>query len=202
MTPFHYSAVFRRRVKKLSDHLILLLPRDIPLNGLDVGCGSGEVAKSIEDRCPHIRISGVDVLIRKGTMIKVIKFDGTRLPYEDKSYDFTMLVDVLHHAHDPGILIRECVRVSRKFILLKDHVCESGWDRARLRFMDWVGNRGYDVQLPYNYLSTSDWEKLYRAAGIDCKEKISKLDIYPQPFSLLFDSTLHFVAKLAALEAK
>jgi SAM-dependent methyltransferase len=200
--PFHYSTVFRMRMEKLSSHLIRLLPRDVILDGLDVGCGTGELTKKLEDQCPYVSMSGVDILVLENTAIKVIKFDGKRLPFEDKSYDFTMIVDVLHHTHDPGILIRECVRVSRKFILLKDHICESGWDRIRLRFMDWIGNRGWDIPLAYNYLSKSDWEKLYQQVGITCIAEISKLDLYPQPFTLLFDGNLHFIMKLAPMEAK
>ena len=194
--PLHGFTVSGRRIIQLRNNLIKLLPEATVLEGLDVGCGSGELAKKIQDICPDIRMSGVEVLVRENTAINVTKFDGKRLPFEDKSYDFTMLVDVLHHTDDPAVLIRECVRVSRQFILIKDHLCESWWDRVRLRFMDWVGNRGYDVYLPYNYLSQKNWDKLYQIGGVVCEAKVTKLNLYSYPFSLLFDSHLHFIAKL------
>ena len=35
--------------------------------------------------------------------------------------------------------------------------------------MDWVGNRGHDVRLPYNYLSKAEWNAIFdsieRGAG-------------------------------------
>lgn len=198
--PLHGFTVSGRRIRQLRNNLIQLLPKDTVLEGLDVGCGSGELAKKIQDIYPDLRMSGVEVLVRENTAIKVTKFDGKRLPFEDKSYDFTMLVDVLHHTDEPVDLMRECVRVSRQFILIKDHICESWWDRLRLRFMDWIGNRGYDVYLPYNYLSQKNWNKLYQIGGVVCEAKVTKLHLYSYPFSLIFDSHLHFIAKLVIPE--
>jgi SAM-dependent methyltransferase len=200
--PLHLFAVSERRISQLSHHLSSALPQEIKLRGLDVGCGSGELAKKIEEICPHIEMSGVDVLVRDQTAIQVVEFDGIKLPFEDKSYDFIMLIDVLHHTDYPQTLIEECVRVSRSFILIKDHICESWWDRARLRFMDWVGNRSYDVYLPYNYLSSHNWQKLYYATELKCEFKLVNLGLYAYPFSVFFDSTLHFIARLAILRVE
>jgi len=198
--PLHGFTVSGRRVKILSHHLSQLVPHNQSLTGLDVGCGSGEIAKNIQNICPYIEMNGVDVLVRKGAAISITEFNGERLPFEDKSYDFTMLIDVLHHTDDPAILMKECVRVSRKFVLIKDHICESWWDRTRLRFMDWVGNRAYNVALPYNYLSQRDWKKLYQVSKIVCEIKVSKLNLYSKPLSFLFDQSLHFVARVAIAE--
>ena len=194
--PLHYFAVSQRRVKKISYHLSNLLPYKQSFTGLDVGCGSGAIAKNLQSICPQIKVTGVDVLVRKDAEINITEFDGKKLPFENKSYDFIMLIDVLHHTNNPAVLLEECIRVSRQFILIKDHFCESWWDKVRLRFMDWVGNRAYNVSLPYNYLNYRDWEKLYQASQLTCEVKISQLNLYPKPFSLIFDSRLHFVAKL------
>lgn len=194
--PIHSSTVSERRIRKLSSHLTQLLPNQQILVGLDVGSGSGELAHNLEVNHPNLKMSGVDVLVRENTSIEVIKFDGERLPFADKSYDFVMLIDVLHHTQEPLALLQECVRVSRQFILIKDHICDSWWDRVRLSFMDWVGNRAYDVHLPYNYLSENQWRKLYEQTGLVCERKMNKLGLYAQPFSLIFDSYLHVLAKL------
>lgn len=198
--PVHSSAISSRRIRVLNRKLGFLLPQEQPLIGLDVGCGSGELARNLQFSHKMIIISGTDVLVREDAVIDIVKFDGKRLPFEDKSLDFTMLVDVLHHTNHPSLLLKECVRVSRKFILIKDHVCESWWDRWRLSFMDWVGNRAYDVHLPYNYLSQKVWSRLYHKCGLVCETSISRLNLYPQPLSLIFDSNLHFVAKLDIVE--
>ncbi|MFB2898157.1 class I SAM-dependent methyltransferase [Aerosakkonemataceae cyanobacterium BLCC-F50] len=194
--PIHSQTVSGRRVKRLSHHLNTMIPPNQSLLGIDVGCGSGEIARYIQDSNPQLKIVGVDILQRKDAVIDIVKFDGQKLPFEDKSYDFIIIVDVLHHTDNPLILMNECARVSRNFILIKDHICENWWDRVRLRFMDWVGNRAYDVPLPYNYLSVNQWNKLYELSGVVCEQKKHKLNLYSTPFSMIFDSNLHFVAKL------
>jgi SAM-dependent methyltransferase len=195
--PLHRLFVLSNRVKILSNHLYHLLPQKEPLTGLDVGCGNGEIAWKIEQLSPNIEFSGVDVLIRRDALINVIEFDGHTLPFNDKSFDFIMLVDVLHHTNDPERILKECSRVARRFILIKDHICISSWDRMRLCFMDWFHNRGYDVYLPYNFLSKKDWEELYKVSEVVCEIEMNDLNLYPLPFSYLFDSKLHFISRLA-----
>lgn len=167
--------------------------------GLDVGCGSGELAMSIKADRPNIQLTGVDVYVRESTAIDVIGFDGSHLPFADKNFDFVMISDVLHHANHPAALLQECKRVAREYIFIKDHICDSAWDRQVLTFMDWVGNKGYGVVLPYNYLSSKDWKDIYKQTGLVLEEKLDKLGIYPQPFSLAFDRSLHFISRLSVV---
>jgi SAM-dependent methyltransferase len=185
-----------RRVRTLAEHLASLLPETDSLQGLDVGCGSGEVAQSVQQLRSKLTFQGIDVLVRPQTQIPVRQFDGLNIPFPDRSFDFIMLVDVLHHADDAATLLAECVRVSRQFILIKDHYCNSKWDDLRLQLMDWVGNRSYGVALPYNYLSTQQWEQLYETRGISPARTLEKLNLYPDPISLIFDSNLHFISRL------
>lgn len=192
----HRSLVMNRRVSILAKHLASLIPETESWQGLDVGCGSGEVAESVQQLRSTLTFQGIDVLVRPQTRIPVQPFDGLKLPFPDRYFDFIMLVDVLHHADDAASLLAECVRVSRRFVLIKDHYCNSTWDDWRLRWMDWVGNRSYGVALPYNYLSTQQWENLYKTRGIFPVMTIDRLNLYPSPISLIFDSNLHFISRL------
>ncbi len=194
--PLHRSTIMGRRLKVLSHHLSNLLPPNQHLVGLDVGCGTGELAKAIQQLRPQIKMDGIDIHIRQNPVIEVKQYNGDNLPLPNKSYDFTLLIDVLHHTDDPSRVLQECARVSRKFILVKDHWCESWWDRIRLQFMDWVGNRADDVNLPYNYLSRKNWEVLHKQYGLVPDRQLSQLNLYPQPLALVFDGNLHFLALL------
>lgn len=194
--PVHASVVLSTRVEKLGQFFAHLIPNH-PQTGLDVGCGSGELAMKIQHMRPDVKLSGVDVLARKNTTMKVIEFDGLHLPFEDKSFDFVLISDVLHHTRQPEALLMECKRVAASFILIKDHICDSEWDRQILSLMDWVGNKSYGVALPYNYLSSTEWTKIYDRLGLSVEERLNRLNLYPQPLSLLFDRSLHFVVKLA-----
>ena len=196
----HSLFIYKRRVRVLADHLARLIPEKETLRGLDVGCGSGELAAELKQKRPNLQLNGADVLLHHHQSVNLIQFNGEILPFKDKSYDFAMLNDVCHHVAEPLILLKECVRVARGFILIKDHLCESRWDKIRLSFMDWIGNRPYNIALSYNYLSKSNWADLYAKAGVERERTISALNIYPAPFFYLFDDTLHFIDKLKLKE--
>ncbi|MGC9504901.1 class I SAM-dependent methyltransferase [Baaleninema sp.] len=196
MQTLHHSLVMNRRVRVLANHLATLLPKNQPLTGLDVGCGSGEIAVAVNALRPNAKLEGVDVLVRPKTAIPVRQFDGKTLPYPDNSFDFVMVVDVLHHTHDPKAVLAECTRVAKQAVLIKDHCCNSWFDEIRLRFMDWVGNRSYGVALPYHYLSSRGWNAIFGEIGWFPKVMQRRLNLYPVPFRYLFDRNLHFVAKL------
>ncbi len=190
----HDRAVFRRRVRTLSGHLADMLGSSGTV--LDLGCGDGSIARAVMDRKPGLTFRGIDVLVRGRTLIPVTPFDGNTIPADDKSFDWVMIVDVLHHADNPGRLVAEAARVARNGVVIKDHLREGFAAYATLRFMDWVGNRGHDVRLPYNYLSRAEWAAIFRDAGLAPGIWREKLSLYPYPVSLVCDRSLHFIAAL------
>ncbi len=190
----HDVAVFDRRVRVLADRLGKLVPPQSRM--VDVGTGDGQIAMQIARGASEVEVEGIDIMLRPTTHIPVTAFDGTTIPFEDKSADVVSFVDVLHHTDDPAGLIREAARVARKAVLIKDHLSENRFDHATLRFMDWIGNAPHGVVLPYNYAPKSDWMKWFEAAGlsVDCFD--TSIPLYPFPFNLVFGRKLHFVARL------
>jgi SAM-dependent methyltransferase len=190
----HRVLVSRRRVPILGG----LLASQIPVGAsiLDVGCGDGAIGSWIVQRRPDISVEGTEVAARPGCRIPCTTFDGTKLPFADGAFDGCLLVDVLHHTDDVGVLLREAARVSRNFVLLKDHLCENLLDDATLRFMDWIGNRPHDVQLTFNYQSRSAWMQHFAACGLLKYTWTTSVPLYPAPFSLAVGRGLHFVALL------
>lgn len=81
--------------------------------------------------------------------------------------------------------------------MIKDHLREGPLAGPTLRLMDWVGNRGHDVRLPYNYLSRREWTAIFARLGLAPLRWEQSLGIYPAPFGLVFDRSLHFVATVA-----
>jgi SAM-dependent methyltransferase len=182
----HARAVFGRRVRVLA--------------ALDVGCGDGSVAAAVLQARPDVSIAGIDVLIRPETRIHVDAFDGSLIPFEDRSFDVVQFVDVLHHTEDPEVLLREASRVARRAILIKDHLADDFLARPTLRFMDWVGNAGHGVVLPYNYWTRSRWDEAFRRLGLRVEAAIHAVGLYPAPASWLFDRGLHVIWRLERAE--
>ena len=191
----HDKAVFNRRIEVLTRTLADFIPQGARV--LDIGCGSGMLAKRIMALRPDVSIEGIDVLVRPGTEIPVTEFDGDTIPWADGHFDIALFVDVLHHTEAPARLLAEAKRVSKGGIVIKDHFREGVLADATLRFMDWVGNAQHGVVLPYNYLSDGEWRGIWSKLGLKVERLTDKVGLYPAPFSWLFDRRLHFVARLA-----
>src|SRR6266849_353506 len=150
----HRAFVSKRRTRVLAEMLAAQIPQSASV--LDIGCGKGAIANLIAQLRQDISIQGVEFVVRTECKIECRAFDGASLPFPDGSLDVCLFVDVLHHTQDPAILLREAVRVSRFFVLLKDHLDENIFDDVTLRLMDWVGNRPHGVVLTYNYQSRAE----------------------------------------------
>jgi SAM-dependent methyltransferase len=190
----HRHIVYGRRITVLARHLAELLPRDASV--LDVGSGDGLLARRVLDVRPDVRITGVDVLRRDSSYIPVELFDGSRLPYADRQFDVVMMIDVLHHASQQEVLLKETVRVAKRAVMIKDHIVHGPLAIETLRFMDWVGNARYGVALPYSYWTEAQWQEHFARLTLRATVMRRHLGLYPWPASLLFERGLHFIAVL------
>lgn len=189
----HNAVVFGRRVKILSQHIAKTIP-DGGGRVLDLGCGDGSIARDIMQLRPDLKIQGVDILVRPKTHIPVAEYDGNKIPFKANSFDYVTIVDVLHHTDDPASVLVEAARVAKKGVVIKDHLLEGFLAGPTLRFMDWVGNRGHNVVLPYNYLPRTQWNDVFSHAKIHAETWDEEIGLYPAVASWLFDRRLHFVA--------
>ncbi|MBP0439785.1 class I SAM-dependent methyltransferase [Tianweitania sediminis] len=187
----HAAAVFNRRIRVLAGHLANHLEDG---RVLDVGCGDGTLARAVMEMKPDLTFSGIDVFLRPSVAIPAEVYDGVTIPYADDAFDWVTIVDVLHHTDTPAAVLKECARVARRGVVIKDHFRDGLLADKTLRFMDWVGNRGHDVRLPYNYLSRREWHAIFDAIGVESTRLDPQLNIYPAPFGAMFDRQLHFVA--------
>ena len=189
----HENIVVGRRIRVLSGQLVRWIPPGSRI--LDVGCGDGTIASLIAAESGATFIQGIDVLARPTPRIPVQVFDGNNIPYADDSFDVALLVDVVHHASEPMVLLREVARVART-ILIKDHFRDGLFASATLRFMDWVGNERHGVALPYNYWKSAQWQDALEASGLSIQEMKTKFGLYPGIASWVFGRNLHFMARL------
>lgn len=192
--PLH-DPILKRRKIKIAEALQFSIPKETK-SLADIGCGDGEITMLLNTTRPEISTEGWDVHPREHCHIPFQLFDGKTLPHQNDHIDITTLVDVLHHDNHPEILLKEVARITKKGILIKDHICANSFDFAKLSFMDWVGNHHYGVHLPYNYLSLKKWDALFEACNLEIKTWTNNLALYPQPLEKIFGGKLHFVALL------
>ncbi len=190
----HEHRMLNRRVHRLAS----LLSEVLPSQGscLDVGCGDGQVAKLIMERLPGLHVEGIDTLARDECCIPVAQYDGVTIPHPDSSFDVVLLVDVVHHADHPERLLRECSRVARNAVVIKDHQLEGLLAGPTLRFMDGVGNRRFSVESPFNFWPRGRWAQVWQDLSLSVGELRTELHIYPWYCTWLFDRQLHFIVRL------
>lgn len=190
----HEHLVLGRRLRTLAQQAQDMMPETGSV--LDVGCGNGVISRLIMQHKPGLKIKGIDVLARPSCDIDMQTYDGSNFPFPDNSHDVVIFMDVLHHTDNQLQLLQEAMRVARVAVIIKDHLCQNRYAERVLAFMDWVGNRAHGVSLPYNYWSSQQWSEAWRQLGVQPDIYNTKLGIYPWFIHPLFESGLHFMARL------
>jgi SAM-dependent methyltransferase len=190
----HGLLIADRRVGVLASMLAANIPEGASV--LDVGCGNGVLGDLIRRTAHVASIEGLEVLPHDKCRIPCRIFDGRVFPVADASVDVCLLVDVLHHTDDISAMLAEAKRVTRKYILLKDHLCENRFQFEILKFMDWVGNRPQGVRLPNNYQSQKQWNDLFALSLLKVVDQTERVPLYTIALSWIFGRKLHFIALL------
>jgi hypothetical protein len=68
------------------------------------------------------------------------KGEGERIPYADASIDLCVATGIMHHVHNPTMVIAEMFRVSRRAVLISDHnnFAMGSLLARRIRMLLWV----------------------------------------------------------------
>lgn len=100
--------------------LVELIIKCSPKKVLDVGCGSGYIAKLLKSRLPELTIDGIDIskiaLQRAEEHLHEswrLNIDKEDLPLESDRYDTVICIEVLEHLYDPEHALNEIYRVLR-----------------------------------------------------------------------------------------
>jgi SAM-dependent methyltransferase len=193
-----HKPIYARRIEVLSS----LIAKQLRENDrvLDIGSGSGELAAQIGKRASEsdivITIQGAEKHPRGDESVETIAFDGYAIPVADGHYDVTILADVVHHEEDFMKLLREAVRVTKRYFIIKDHVANGFLAYPRICFMDWAANNPYGVKCLYRYFSVAEWQQHYEELGLTVAHELQSIRLYPEPFNFIFGNELQYFAVL------
>ena len=190
----HGVLILPRRVQALARAIAPLLP---PGRILDVGCGDGSLASRLQALRPDIRVFGLEVHLRLRAPIPAALYDGRDFPFPDRAFAGVIIADSLHHAADPAEVLRECLRVARQSVVVKDHFCENAWERLVLRILDWGGNAAHGVTLRYAYFSRAAWADMIQRLSAVETFRIERVEgQYASPFQAWLGRGIQFLARL------
>lgn len=185
----HRHILHDERMNRLSDEILAILP---PANNvLDIGCGDGKLVELCKQKTNNKTFfKGIEVANRTNNPA-IDTYDGHLLPYADNSFDVSMICDVLHHLNTPSELLREAMRVSTEYIIIKDHLYDNRLDFAKLMLMDYIGNNVYDVKSIYNYMDVQKWLTLFKELDLSLICFKRNVSLYSYPISIFFPAKLH-----------
>lgn len=155
---------------------LLGLPADAVGALLDAGCGTGFDSRAFRGMAPGLAVYGVDVsgvaladavarTAEEGVVFHQAALEC--LPFPDAAFDYVASHEVIEHAEDPAVVLREFARV-----LKPGGICAiatpngaSGWiEHLRQRVMRLLGRRGAPVGEDHTR-SPSFWRAQCLAAG-------------------------------------
>jgi SAM-dependent methyltransferase len=154
---------------------------------LDIGCGAGYVLEVVtEERgCTGI---GCDVVRQPVAIERFTIFDGARLPFADKSVDVAFLVFVLHHADDPGILLREAARVARQAVIVVEDTPEVGLEHRWGAYHVHSFGKRHNIPWDGRVRSTDEWHQVFQFTSMPIRhaEKLGRFERLPPVSRMAF----------------
>ena len=156
----------RRKVGRAYD-MALEVARVLPpwADVLDVGCGNGFIAHHLSSLIGK-PVVGLDVGDSTAAQIKYLPYDGRHFPVRDQSFDAVLLCYVLHHAHDPRLVLNEVSRVLRDggLAIIYEDIPSLWWDRVVCWTHDrqWRGRTG-----SCTFQHEHAWRRTFKLAGFE-----------------------------------
>jgi ubiquinone/menaquinone biosynthesis C-methylase UbiE len=118
------AASYDTRWRRYIDATLALATEPLQFSGhehvLDVGCGTGELERRLLERCPMLRVAGVDVspnmlrqAAQKGMSAVLVAAEADRLPFADGSFDIAICANAFHYFRRPDCSLAEMRRLLR-----------------------------------------------------------------------------------------
>ncbi|MCR9183003.1 MAG: class I SAM-dependent methyltransferase [Flavobacteriaceae bacterium] len=147
---------------------------------IDIGTGSGQFSLVLKE--DGHQITSVDIKDKTNTnFITPTVYDGEKLPFENNSFDISMLITVLHHCPNPEKVFQEAVRVSKSRIF----VLEDVYSNFVMKYLTWWMDSLMNLEFfghPHTNKSEAAWEDLFKdnKLGVIYKKKVKVLGIFNQ----------------------
>jgi ubiquinone/menaquinone biosynthesis C-methylase UbiE len=136
---------------------------------LDFGCGDLSLAESLKKKNKKLKITGIDVVdfSRNVPGITFIRYDGTKLPFKNNSFDTVISFYVFHHCDDAMKSFQECFRVAKKRVIFIEPVKRYAFEKYLMGVIDYLYNVWKRESIPYTdqFFTLSEWKKVLKKSG-------------------------------------
>lgn len=179
---YYDSGIQQKRVLSAKDSIRELskITKNINIEKLlDVGSGDGTVLQELENSgiakelyAVEISDSSIEVINKRNlkSLHNVKKFDGYKIPFEDKSFDISISTYVLEHVEHERLFLKEMGRVSN-YVLVSVPLEHTGNISKAIKAADAIGHINfYTIETFNNILRTSGLEIIDSYAYTTSKE--------------------------------
>jgi SAM-dependent methyltransferase len=135
---------------------------------LDLGAGEGYVTAALWRRT-GTWVCAVDIGPYRQVPVPYLIYDGSRLPFENGTFDTTLISLALHHCADPEAVLDEALRVTSLRLIILESVYRNRWERFCLEHLDGWLNRyrhGGEMHLPLAFKRAEEWQQLFDARPV------------------------------------
>lgn len=144
---------------------------------LDVGSGRCYIAKELQSKS-NLEVTCLDVKDLSRTGMKVVVYDGRKIPFRGNDFDTALIAYVLHHCEEPLDVLKEAVRVTRGNIVIFEDTKPSFFTNA----MDFLSNKIRGVDTPFKFKTEKGWIKAFKKLNLKIvavKRNVEREWFYP-----------------------
>src|SRR5919109_1660963 len=136
---------------------------------LDLGAGEGYVTAALQRRA-NIWACAVDIGPYHRMPVPYLIYGGTRLPFDDATFDNTLISLALHHCADPEAVLDEALRVTASRLIILESAYRNRCERFCLERLDGWLNRyrhGGDMQSALAFKRADEWQRIFAARALE-----------------------------------
>lgn len=172
-----FKILSNRAVKIVEEIETYLIGEEI----LDVGSGGGTIARILKSG--NFSVTTLDIANKSHyEEEKPIIYSGEKFPFDNKTFDTSLILSVLHHVGDPVNLLKEAKRVSRKRIIIKEDIYRNKIELVLTKVADSIVNFEF-FKHPHNNLNDSQWKKIFKQLNLKLvKAKYNRVFFLFLPF--------------------
>ena len=144
---------------------------------LDVGSGRCYIAKEIQSK-KSVKVTCLDIKDFSRTDIKVVVYDGKKIPFKDNKFDTALIAYVLHHCEEPLKVLKEVMRVCKGNIIIFEDTKPSSITKV----MDFFSNKLRGVETPFKFKIEKEWLDTFKKLDlriVAVKHNVDREWFYP-----------------------
>ena len=130
---------------------------------IDIGCGNGLVTHELREKGHDV--TPVDIAkLSYSKKVSPVVYNGKHIPFKSKSFNFALLLTVLHHTENPEKLLKEAARVAGNVIIIED-VYNNTFQKHLTFAMDTFVNLFYS-KCTYQNKNDTEWKQLFEKLNL------------------------------------